>query len=70
MDRQTNFLCLLVCLFVCPFSLKVMWTVILLVSVLSYCWAENVPLALLSDPKARCMDGTQSGYYFQSKTII
>lgn len=27
----------------------------------------SVPLTLLTDSKARCMDGTLSGYYYQGK---
>jgi hypothetical protein len=30
--------------------------------------AHAVPLTLLTDPTARCMDGTQSGYYMQPAT--
>ena len=44
-----------------------MMLILLLASYLSYSYAVNAPLTLLTDSKARCMDGTLSGYYFQSK---
>lgn len=28
-------------------------------------WGASVPLTMLSDPKAKCLDGTQAGYYAQ-----
>jgi hypothetical protein len=41
--------------------------VVFIASYLLSCQAEMAPLIPLTDSKARCMDGTLSGYYFQSK---
>ena len=33
-------------------------------------YSENVPLTMLSDPKAKCLDGTQAGFYAQLSPTI
>ena len=43
-------------------TLSIFASAILVVSVCS----ESVPLTMLSDPKARCLDGTQAGFYAQT----
>mmetsp|Transcript_2368 Transcript_2368/g.1699 ORF Transcript_2368/g.1699 Transcript_2368/m.1699 type:complete len:399 (+) Transcript_2368:54-1250(+) len=39
---------------------------IILVAFVTVSFGAKVPLTMLSDPKAKCLDGTQAGYYAQS----
>ena len=33
------------------------------------CFADNVTLSLLKDPLAKCLDGSQAGYYYQPSSV-
>lgn len=42
--------------------------VIISLALVAVAWAAKVPLTMLKDPKAKCLDGTQAGYYVQPTT--